>query len=103
MYSALFGITQYTSGYPYLVTNLLPLRLGCTFLPFARNITVPFTPSALPIQRTVIENLESLQFFFVSGYIVTENNLELTLNTKELALIQIRLKVVSITNKNITR
>ena len=62
MYAALFGITQDPSGNPFLVTNLLPLSLGCTFVPFARNITVPLTPAALPTWRTVIENLESLQF-----------------------------------------
>ena len=67
MYAALFGITQDPSGNPYLVTKLLPLSLGCTFVPFARNITGPFTSAALPTRRTVMENLKSLQFLSWRG------------------------------------
>ena len=32
MYAALFGITQDPSGNPYIVTNLVPLSLGCNNL-----------------------------------------------------------------------
>ena len=67
MYDALFLITQYPSGNPYLVNNLFPISLGWTFVPFARNITGPFTPAALPTRSTVIENLESLQFLSWRG------------------------------------
>ena len=61
MNDVFLGITQDTYENPYLVTKLVPLRLWCTFSPFARNITVPLTPSELPIQRTTIENLDLLQ------------------------------------------
>ena len=57
MYASLFGITQYPSGNLYLVTNFLPISLVCTFFPFAKNITVPFFPDALPTRITVIRNL----------------------------------------------
>ena len=71
MYDDLFGITQDPSINKYLVTKLLPLRLGCTFVPFARNITGSFTPAALPTQRTVMENLESLQFLPWRGLLLS--------------------------------
>ena len=58
MYADLFGITQYPSGNTYLVTKLLHLSLGCNFVTFDINITGPFTPAALPTQRTIIENLK---------------------------------------------
>ena len=67
MYDNLFGTTKYTSGNTYLVIKLLPLRLGLTFVPFVRKITGPFAPAVLPTQRTVIENLESLQFLSCWG------------------------------------
>ena len=55
------------AGDPYLVTKLLPLILGCTFVPFARNITGPFIPAALPTRRTLMENTKSLQFLSWQG------------------------------------
>ena len=63
VYAALFGITQDLSGNPFLVIKFVPLSLGCNFVSSAINITGPLTPDALPTRRTVIENLELLQFF----------------------------------------
>ena len=63
IYAALFGITQDTSGNPYLVTKLVTLSLGCNFVPFYRNITEQFTTPELPNVMNVTKNLESLQFF----------------------------------------
>ena len=63
MYADLLEITQDPSVNLYLVTRLVSMSLGCIFPPFAINITVPLNPAAVPTQRTVIENLESLQFF----------------------------------------
>ena len=60
MYFVLFVITQDPYENPYLVTKLVPLILEYTVAPFDINITGPFTPSALPTGRNVIENLESL-------------------------------------------
>ena len=60
IYVNLFGIKKYPSENTYLVTNLLPLSIGCTFVPFSRNITGPNTNTAIPTQRTVIEKLDSL-------------------------------------------
>ena len=57
IYAYLFVITQDNSGNPYIFTKLVTLSLGCTFAPFYRNITGPFTPAALPTQSTVIENI----------------------------------------------
>ena len=102
MYAALFRIKQYPSGNPYLVTKLLPLSLGCTIVPFARNITGSFTPAAIPIRRTVIENLKSLQFF-LAGFIFDANNIYSALITKEGGFIEIQLKIMSKTSKNIMR
>ena len=67
MYAAFFLIIQYPSGNPYFVTKLLPLSLGFNFYLIAININVPFTPNSLPIRRTVIENLEPLQFILWRG------------------------------------
>ena len=75
MYAALFGITHDPSGNPYLVTKLVPMRLGYTFLPFYRNITGPFTPDTLSTQGTVTENLESLQFFHGRVYLCLQEPL----------------------------
>ena len=54
MYADFLGITQDPSGKQYLVNKLVPMSLGCTVFPFAKNITGPFTPDALPTRRTVI-------------------------------------------------
>ena len=62
-YADLFVITQYPFDNPYLVTKLVPLILGCTDVSFDRNINGLFTPDALPVQRIVIEKLDSLQYF----------------------------------------
>ena len=70
MYYALFGITQDPSVNPYIVTKFLPLSLGWTFVLFNRNITESFTPAGIPIQRTVIENLDSLNFFIEGLYFI---------------------------------
>ena len=84
IYAAFFGITQDPSGKTYIVTKLVPLSLGCTFAPFSRNITGPFTPAALPTQMTVIENLESLQFFSCWGlYFLPRNFSSPSLQRKE--------------------
>ena len=40
---------------------------------------------------------------FLTGFIVAPKNIQLALNTKESDFIQIQLKVMSITNTNITR
>ena len=69
MYATLFVITQDPFGNTYLVTKLLTLRLGFTFFPFSINITLPFTPATLSTQRTVIENVDSLQFFHGRVYL----------------------------------
>ena len=60
MYITLFVITQDASVNLHLFTKLLLMNLGCTKPPFGINLTGPFTPTALPTQRTVIEKLESL-------------------------------------------
>ena len=78
MYAALFGITHFPSGNPYLVTKLVPLSLCCTFSPFATNITGPFSPAALPTRSTVIENLESLNFFHGGVYLCSQEPLART-------------------------
>ena len=54
MYDVLFEKTQDNDGNMYLVTNLVPLTLECTKISLVRNIIGPITPTALPIQRTVI-------------------------------------------------
>ena len=63
MYDELFGITPNTSGYSYFITKLVPLILGCTKAPYAKNITGTFTPDALSTRKNVIKKLDSLQFF----------------------------------------
>ena len=63
-----FVITQDNFSNTYLVTNLVPLILACTKVPFARNITGIFTPTALQTQSTVIENIESLKSFSWQGW-----------------------------------
>ena len=61
IYSNFFGITQDPSINLYLVTKLVPLSLGCNIFPFYRHFNQPFTPTALPIHRNVIEILDSIQ------------------------------------------
>ena len=75
MYAALFGITQDLSGNPFLVIKFVPLSLGCNFVSSAINITGPLTPDALPTRRTVIENLELLQFFNGGVYLWSQEPL----------------------------
>ena len=70
MNADLFGITQDPSGNLYLVTKLATLSLGYTKAPFDRNINVPFTPSEISIQRTVIENLEGVLLASNDSYII---------------------------------
>ena len=103
MYDDLFGITKYPYENPYLDTKLVPLSLGFTFVPFAKHITGPFRPAALPTRRTVIENNDSLQLFSWRGLFFTTKNIYLTLIEKEGGFIQIQLKVMIKTSKNITR
>ena len=102
MYATFFGITQDPSGNPYLVTNLVVLILGCTFAPFTRNITWPLTPAVLPTRRTVIENLELLDFFHGGVYLCSQEPLA-HLHNKGRRFIKIQLKVMSKMSKNITR
>ena len=75
MYAALFEITQDPSDNPYLVTKLVTFSLGCNFPPFDINITGQFTPDTLQTRGTVIENLESLQFFHVGVYLFSQEPL----------------------------
>ena len=69
MYATLFGITQDPYVNTYIVPKLVTLGLGCTFVPLARNITVPFTLAALLTLRTAIENHESLKNKSWRGYL----------------------------------
>ena len=103
MYTALFGIKKYPSGNSYLVTKLVPLILGCTFVPFVRNITGPFTTAALPTRRTVIENLESLQFCHGGVCLFSQEHLAQPNCNGRRFHPKTKLKVMSETSKNITR
>ena len=64
MYAAFFGITQDPYLNPCLFTKLVPLSLGFAKSPFSRNIKWPLTPTALPTQRNVIKNIDSLNLFY---------------------------------------
>ena len=67
LHAALFGITQDPSGNQYLFTKLVPLSLGFIKLPLARNITVVFSPTELPIQRILLKTFSHFNWFHDRG------------------------------------
>ena len=101
IYAAFFGIIQDPSGIPYVVTKLLPIILGWTFSHFQKylwNIHTYCTTNPKDCYRK-----PWFSDFCHVGVIFSTNNPFLTLITKVGSFIQIQLKVVNKTSKNIMR
>ena len=91
----IFGITQYLYENPHTVTKLVPQSLRFTKLTPASNITGPSTPLSIPILRSVILNLESLQFFSCLVFNC--------LISKEQGFVEIQLKLMIKISKNVMK
>ena len=85
----------------YRVATLEPLSLVCNKVPITRSFTGPLTPTVLPIQINVTENLDPLQFFI--AVLFFPNRLKLVLIAKEIGFNQIELKFTIKTSKNVMR